>query len=132
MGIDFDIAGEIFTLPEEAVVLMAEDLRLIKTNDETGDEEATALADKLERNLVRAYDGPVRITQEDALTILQRKCLDALAVGPYGVPAQHASRDHTDDRRPSGGLTRRLRANPARRDTSVADSSKRKCPRFRS
>jgi hypothetical protein len=81
MDIEFVVAGETLTLPEEAVVVMAEELRRIKTNDEAGDDRALAMADKLERKLVGAYDGPVRVTRVNALTILERKSLDALAVG---------------------------------------------------
>jgi hypothetical protein len=81
VDIAFVVAGETFTLPEEAVVMMAEELRRIKTNDDDSDDRALAMADKLERKLVGAYDGPVRVTRENALTILERKSLDALVVG---------------------------------------------------
>jgi hypothetical protein len=81
VDIEFQVAGETFTLPEEAVVVMAEELRRIKTSDEASDEGALAMANKLERKLVGAYDGPVRVTRENALTILHHKSLDALAVG---------------------------------------------------
>jgi len=41
VSIEFDIAREIFTLPRDAVVLMAEDLRCMKPDDATEEREAT-------------------------------------------------------------------------------------------
>ena len=122
VSIEFDIAGELFTFPEDAVVLIAEELRRIKTNDEEGDEEATALADKLERRLVGVSDGPVRVTRRNAVTILRRKSLDALAVGPYRMPARNMLRAITEtvDVLPlvdpsDGGQSESERPAPARR-----------------
>lgn len=96
MSIDFVVAGEVFTFPEDAVVLMAEELRRIKTNDEAGDDEAVALADKLERRLVNADSDPIRVTRGDAVTLLQRKSLDALAAGPYRLPARNMHKAITE------------------------------------
>jgi hypothetical protein len=97
VSIAFDIAGEIFTLPEDAVVLIAEELLRIKTSYEPEDDEAAALARKLERRLVGSYEGPIQVTRDDAVTILRRKSLDVLsAAGPYRVPARNMLRAITE------------------------------------
>lgn len=78
--IEFDVAGERFAFPYEAVVTMAENLRAIAPID-----NAIPMADMLEQRLVDATDGPVVLTEDYALTIFDM--LDHWGIGPWREPA---------------------------------------------